>query len=323
MIGIASMQCHSMMMMRRMTQGSVAANLSLRRQTLSTTNTNTNANTNTNTNANTNANSNGGFTTAAALVTSTISTNGVATITLNDPDRLNALTAPMGDQLTALVRDLQCDQGLRACVLTGAGKAFSSGGDLDFLEDRTRSPALENAETMRAFYDKFLVVRTMPVPVIAAINGAAIGAGLCLAAACDMRVVAESAKLGWTFATLGLHPGMAATHFTPQLLGTQTAASYLLTGRIFNGTKAVEMGLALEAHADTTSVLPAAQKLAEDIAAASPVAVRACTKSLRLGANQGLERALSREADCQAHSYASADMLEGLAAVRERRRPKF
>eukprot|EP00041_Stephanoeca_diplocostata_P013573 m.238329 g.238329 ORF g.238329 m.238329 type:complete len:182 (+) comp19388_c0_seq6:560-1105(+) len=138
-------------------------------------------------------------------------------------------------------------------------------GDMKFLKDRTESDALSNAETMRAFYERFLCVRSLDVPTIAAINGHAIGAGLCVACACDIRVCATTAKMGWTFVGLGLHPGMAATHFTPQIIGHQQAARWLLTGDTFTGDEAVAMGLVVEAT-ESERVVPRALELADTIA---------------------------------------------------------
>lgn len=257
-----------------------------------------------------------------ASVLVNVESNGVATLTLSDPERMNALTESLGDDLSRVVKELKTDKSLRAVVLTGAGRAFSAGGDLNFLTDRTKSDALSNTDTMLAFYNRFLSVRTLPVPVIAAINGPAIGAGLCLAGACDMRVAATTATLGWTFATLGLHPGMAATHFTPLILGPQLAARMLLTGEVIDGAEAKRIGLVLEAL-PKEDVVRYSQDLAAKIAAASPVAVRSCVQSLRLKLDAGLQQALAREADSQAHSYASPDILEGIQAIREKRKPKF
>ena len=135
---------------------------------------------------------------------------------------MNALTEPMGDALTGVVTRLQSDPGVRCAVLTGAGRAFSAGGDLDWLMQRHRDTPENNISVMTKFYKRFLVMRQIPVPVIAAINGPAIGAGLCLAVGgADVRVASSGAKLGVTFTKLGLHPGMAATHFLPQLVGPQ------------------------------------------------------------------------------------------------------
>lgn len=255
-------------------------------------------------------------------VQTTVDDLGIATITLNVPSKLNALTEAVGDEFAATVKRLGCDPRLRVAILTGAGKAFSAGGDLQFLEDRTRDTPLRNAERMRQFYSRFLSIRSLPVPTIAAINGPAVGAGLCLAAACDMRLAAAGARLGWTFATLGIHPGMAATHFTAQILGPQMAAKLLLTGEIITGEEAARIGLVMEAL-PADDVLPRAHHIAAQIARASPVCVRSLTTSLRLKQDQGLEAALIREADAQSHTYASPDLLEGLRAIRERRSPVF
>lgn len=248
--------------------------------------------------------------------------SGVVTLTLNRPDQLNALTEPMGDALVHVVARLRERQDLRAVVLTGAGRAFSSGGDLSFLVERSETDAQANSERMRSFYRRYLAIRDLPVPVIAAIQGAAIGAGLCLAAACDLRIAATSAKLGFTFVQLGLHPGMGATHLLPRLIGHQNASRLLLTGEVIDGDEALRMGLVLES-VDVAHVYRRAREVARQIAGAGPIAVRSCVRSLRIASDDGFEHALWREADAQAHCYASQDLREGIAAIQERRAPKF
>lgn len=247
---------------------------------------------------------------------------GVYIVTLNRPGRLNALTEPLGESFSEALRDLSQRPDLRAVVLTGAGRAFSSGGDLDFLEERAASSAQANSERMRAFYRRFLAVRELPVPVVAAVNGPAIGAGLCLALACDLRVAARYAKLGFTFVKLGLHPGMAASFLLPALVGHQVASRLLLTGDVIDGEEAERLGLVAEA-VDSGEVLPRATDLARRMAEAAPVAVRSCVRSLRLGSELDLERALWREADAQAHCYGTEDLQEGIGAIKERRAPRF
>lgn len=187
---------------------------------------------------------------------------------------------------------------------------------------RSKDTPLSNSMVMRDFYARFLGLRALPVPVIAAINGPAIGAGFALSLACDVRIVASDAKVGLTFATLGLHPGMGSTHFLPYLIGHERAAKLLLTGCVISGTEAASLGIASESVAKE-EVMSAALKLARQIASASPAAVRATTRSLRMKAEVGLEHALQREADCQAHSYNMPDLLEGLEAVKAKRPPKF
>jgi len=251
--------------------------------------------------------------------------DGVAVITLNDPKRLNALTADMGDEFSAIVDSLTKDacQGVGAVVLTGSGRAFSAGGDLDFLRDRSNDTPSRNAVIMRRFYERFLSVRRLPVPVIAALNGPAIGAGLCLAVACDVRVAFSKAKLGVTFVNLGLHPGMGCTHFLPKVVGQQQASRLMLTGDVVSGTEAKEIGLALKVYDSPEECLQGAISLAGRMAKAAPIAVRSCARSLRMAQDDGLEKALWREADAQSQCYNTDDLKDGIEAVAEKRAPRF
>eukprot|EP01116_Phalansterium_solitarium_P005549 TRINITY_DN1732_c0_g1_i2.p2 TRINITY_DN1732_c0_g1~~TRINITY_DN1732_c0_g1_i2.p2 ORF type:complete len:315 (+),score=29.76 TRINITY_DN1732_c0_g1_i2:53-946(+) len=256
------------------------------------------------------------------LVVVNNSKDGVTTITLNTPKNFNALTVEMGDRFKDAVRRVGEDRSVRVVVLTGAGKAFSAGGDLDFLINRASETPQNNSLIMRQFYQRFLEIRKLPVPVISAINGAAVGAGLCLAMATDLRIAAKEARLGVTFAGLGIHPGMGATFFLPKLLGNQIASRLLLTGELIDGVEAERIGMVLQA-VDADKVLPTAQDMARRIADQSSVAVQTCVRTLRTNQETGLEAALWREADSQAICYASPDLKEGVAAVREKRKPNF
>jgi len=246
----------------------------------------------------------------------------VCVVSLNQPERLNALTVAMGEAFEASMQELARREGLRAVVLTGEGRAFSAGGDLAFLEARASGSAQHNSEEMRAFYRRFLSLRQLPVPVLAALNGPAIGAGLCLALACDLRVCAKNAKLGLTFVGLGLHPGMGATFTLPALVGQQAASRLLLTGEVVDGEEALRLGL-VAAAVEPAEVLEATLALARRMAANAPVAVRGTVRSLRLQAEPGLEAALWREADAQAHCYETRDLRRGIEAVREKKQPAF
>ena len=252
-------------------------------------------------------------------------TDGVAVLTLDDPDRRNAMTVEMGAALADRCAQLMATPDLRAVVVTGTPPAFSAGGDLGMLEDlgqRTRDEGFDAADTMRSFYRRFLTVRDLPVPVVAAINGHAVGAGLCVALACDLLLVADDAKVGLNFSRLGLHPGMGGSWLLPRLLGRQRAAEWLYTGRLVPGSEAADQGLALESL-PADEVLPRALSLARDIAAASPVVVRQLKETLAASETSDLAEALDREAACQAISYGTQDLVEGLAAGRERRSPSF
>lgn len=245
----------------------------------------------------------------------------VATVTLNDPRRRNAMTPELGDALAAAVARLRDEPGVRAVVLTGAGEAFSGGGDLKMLERLRAARFMEARAFMLDFYARYLSVTGIAVPTVAAVRGAAIGAGLCVALACDLCVVDEDAKLALNFAQLGLYPGMGATYLLPRRVGAQRAAELLLTGRRFDGREAARIGVALEAVA-AAEVLPRAQALAAQIARNAPLAVRALKASLGLDP-AALRAALESEAFRQAESYGSADLGEGLAAAVERRAAVF
>lgn len=251
--------------------------------------------------------------------------HGIAVVTLNEPERLNAMTVAMGEALEQVFDGLAQDDGLRVAVLTGAGRAFSAGGDLDMLEDyarRTREEGWSAEEAMWAFYSRFLALRRLPVPLVAAVNGHAIGAGFCVALGCDLVYLAEDAKLGLNFTRIGLHPGMGGSWLLPRAAGTQRGAELLYTGRIIDGATAASYGIGLAAL-PTDQVLPRALTLAEDIAASAPGVVRGLKASLRLSPDNDLESQLRREAEMQTIDYGSPDIVEGLAAVREKRRPRF
>lgn len=245
----------------------------------------------------------------------------VAVLTLNDPARRNAMTPALGDALRDAVTALRDDGAVRAVVLTGAGAAFSGGGDLEMLRRLQSARFLEARDFMLGFYARYLSLTELAVPTVAAVHGAAIGAGLCVALACDLCVFDEDARLALNFTQLGLHPGMGATYLLPRRAGAQRAAELLYTGRRFDGREAVAMGLGLEA-VPAPRTLERALTLAQDIARSAPLAVRGLKEALGVD-RAALRRALEHEALRQAESYASADLSEGLAAVGSRRSPAF
>ncbi len=245
----------------------------------------------------------------------------IVTFVLDDEKRKNAMSPELGDALERAVREVAADGTVRAVVLTGAGDAFSAGGDLSMLE-RLRTVDTEEARAfMRRFYARYLSVLDLEVPVVAAVRGAAIGAGLCVALACDLCIVDEDAKLALNFVALGLYPGMGATYFAPRRAGAERAAELLMTGRRFDGRAAVRMGLALEA-VPSAEVLGRARSLATSMGDGAPLVVRALVRRLRPDP-KALADALDAEAREQAKSYASRDLAEGLRSIAEKRRPRF
>lgn len=256
-----------------------------------------------------------------ALVLQSIDSNGVATLTLNDEANLNAMSDEMAHEFAAAVTTLKGSKNLRAVILTGAGKAFSAGGHLSMLESKRAKTPAENRKGMLEFYNSFLCMRDLNVPLIAAINGAAVGAGLCVACACDFRVASDTTKLGFTFLKLGLHPGMGATYFVPRIVGTSAATELLVTGRVIAADEALRIGI-VSRVVPAVDVMKAATAIAGEILTCAPEATRQLLNTMR-GAPEDLNKALEREAECQSVNYAGAEFAEGVSAVKEKRSPSF
>jgi enoyl-CoA hydratase/carnithine racemase len=245
----------------------------------------------------------------------------IASLVLARPAARNAMTVEMGKQVSDAVKFIARSPA-RVVIVRGAGPCFSAGGDLGFLEERLKSNSAENHQTMRRFYDDYLSIRTLQVPTIAALHGAAIGAGLCFAMACDMRLCAEGTKLAVNFVKLGLHPGMGATWFLPRLVGPARAAELLMTGRTVDAGEAFAIGLVNELTPGD-GLVERARELAKDIAAAGPLAVMQVKQSLTADSAAELNDLLEVEATAQAMNYSTKDLAEGVRAVKEKRAPKF
>jgi enoyl-CoA hydratase/carnithine racemase len=226
---------------------------------------------------------------------------GIGVVTLSDPGALNAMSPAMAADFSSLTTQLHQRDDLRVLVVTGKGRAFSAGGDLAMLREKTQQPEAQNRSEMLAFYQAFLGIRDLGVPLIAAINGAAVGAGLGLACACDWRLTVPHAKFAANFIHLGLHPGMGVSYTLPQIVGPARATDLLLSGRLFRGLEAEEMGLVqqvVEVDDFDACYMDCAQMLAQK----APTAVRALLQSLR-GDPQQLSTVLEREAHCQALNF--------------------
>ncbi len=248
--------------------------------------------------------------------------DGVVLVTLDLPDRRNMMSAPMTASWGRAIAALRADDGVRAVVVTGAGSAFCAGGDLSWIGAEREAPVEALRARMMTFYRTWLAVRALEVPTIAAVNGAAVGAGLALALACDLRYAAEDATLGVPFTTLGMHPGMGTTYLLPQVAGPGVAREMLLTGRMLSGTEAAAAGVVTRA-VPRSEVLDTALAAAARVAAAAPVATRLTTRALADGGPVTLDAALEWEALAQGVTLATDDLQEGLAAVREKRPPRF
>ena len=246
--------------------------------------------------------------------------DAVAVLTLALPERRNAMTAELTAAWVDAVEALRSDRDVRAVVVTGEGSAFCAGGDLSWLGESPDLTVSDLRARMLPFYRSWLSVRTLDVPVLAAVNGPAVGAGLCLALACDLRYAAPGATFSAPFARLGMHPGMAATYLLPELVGLARARDLLLTGRRVDAAEAVAIGL-VNGVAD--DVLAHTLDVAQGIADSAPIAVRLTKTALAYSGHHSIDAALDWEGLAQPVTMASADLREGLAAQAERRAPRF
>jgi len=250
---------------------------------------------------------------------------GIVTLTFNRPESRNAMTPAMGEEMIRAVQEVRGDVTARVLVVTGEGKAFSSGGDLAMLA-RDAGLGNESGPTMagspRDFYNRFLAIRQLAIPTIAAINGHAIGAGLCFALACDLRIAVADAKMGMTFTKLGLHPGMGATFFLPRLIGTARACELFFTGRVIDAAEAERWGI-LNRVVRREEFPAAIASLSREIAGAAPIAVRMVKKAIYRGTEHSLDDMLDYESLQQSITFTTDDAREGIRAIMEKRTPSF
>lgn len=236
---------------------------------------------------------------------------GVRTITLNAPDRLNALDRPLLDELRSAVREVAEDAAARALVVTGAGRGFCAGADLDGLfGDRTR-PTGVLRQVLLDVYDAFLPLRDLTIPTISAVHGPAVGAGLNIALACDVIVAGPGAKFGPTFTSIGLHPGGGCTWMLTQRVGAGNAAALLYAGDLVDASTALRLGLAQELVDDPKA---RAAELAVLYASRSPRLMADVKETVRVATTSDLATTLDVESWAQASSLAS----EEFAAFAER-----
>jgi enoyl-CoA hydratase/carnithine racemase len=246
----------------------------------------------------------------------------IARLYLARPESRNAMTQAMGDEVERAVHEINTSPEVRVVVVRGDGKSFSAGGDFEMLQVRARAKEEENRSAMQRFYRSFLAVRALRAPSIAVLHGAAMGAGLCLAMACDLRIAAAGTKLGLNFVRVGLHPGMGATWFLPRLVGPSRATELLLTGRTLEAEEALAMGLVHQVRPQP-DLEQAVQALADEMAAGAPVAVAQTKATLQGSLDRTLGEALTEEANAQAVDFGTRDLGEAILAFGEKRKPRF
>jgi 2-(1,2-epoxy-1,2-dihydrophenyl)acetyl-CoA isomerase len=247
----------------------------------------------------------------------------VTTLTLNRPDRLNALNNDLSTAINDALTRIANDSSTHVVILTAAGRAFCAGGDLSAIgKGRERGDATELAPILRAGMQSVLKMRTMPQPVIAAVNGPAAGAGMNLALAADIRIASEDAVFGQNFAKVGLFPDYGGTYFLPQLVGPSIAAEMFYLGDMIDAKTALRLGIVN--HVVPGDKLEAeARALAEKIASGPQVAIRAVKQTLFARDQHALVEALEREVEHQLKCFHSHDCQEGIRAFLEKRAPNF
>lgn len=248
---------------------------------------------------------------------------GIATITLNRPERMNAFTWEMIDAWADALVECRSNDAVSVVIVTGAGKAFCSGGDIGEMRKRGDRTPLERKAELESHVHKIpLALEALDKPVIAAINGAATGAGLDLALMTDLRLAAESARLGETYVKVGLVPGAGGAWFLPRLVGTAKALELFWTGDIIDAREAERIGLVNKVVPDA-ELMSVTRALAEKIAAGPPLSVRLVKRAVREGLRSDLRTSLDLISSHYAVAATSADHREAVAAFHEKRKPAF
>lgn len=244
---------------------------------------------------------------------------GVATVTLDRGDKKNALTPQMRERLPEIFQELQTDPSVRAIVLTGAGQDFCAGADLGGIGGSDIATSMARVRTLHRM---MLAIAGTDKPVIAAVCGVAVGVGWSMALACDLVIAATDARFRFAYRHIGLAPDGGASWLLSQHVGLMRAKELIYSGRFVSGTEALTLGLALDAL-PPDQVLARAEAIARDYAAAPTLALMMAKRQFDAAGAQTLEQALALEANMQPLMSRTADVVEGVAAMRERRAPVF
>lgn len=226
-------------------------------------------------------------------------TDGIATITLNRPDKLNAYTTPMGDEVTRAIRGCRDDNEVRAIILTGAGRGFCAGVDLEHLKVHEAGGNAAAGSGPKLGEEDFLKKLPLelvefPKPIIAAVNGAAVGVGITMILPCDVRIAAPGVKMGVVFTKLGILPGLGSTHLLPQLVGRAKALELVLTAKIILSEEAESIGL-VNKVVPADELMKAAREWAALMAEKRPEVIAAAKQVINYGQDHSMEEAMRNE----------------------------
>jgi enoyl-CoA hydratase len=248
--------------------------------------------------------------------------DNICTLCLDRPQAFNSMDERLAEDFQKALEEIEKNPKIKVLIVTGAGKAFCAGADLKMLSNWIQANPPREEQEIFDFYQCFLGITRLKIPTIAALNGLAIGAGGCLALACDMRIAAQEAKLGFTFIKLGINPGMGSEYFLSQLVGPSRALELLMTGDILTAEEALQVGL-------VNKVVPLKKlkeyvtKFAGGIAAMPASPIRVIKESIYSAMGSTLTDVLRKEASHQAGFFQTNYPREGIRAVQEKRAPRF
>ena len=250
--------------------------------------------------------------------------DGIATITLNRPDRLNAFNLEMIDLWVDALRDARANDAVQVVVVTGAGRAFCSGGDVGNMaaRDRNQLSGLDHKRSLELIHRVPLALNDLDKPVIAALNGAAVGAGLDMALMCDLRYAAEGARFSEGYVKVGLIPGDGGTFFLPRLVGVAKALELFWTGDFVDAREAERIGM-INRVVPADGLLPTVYELAGRIARGPSLAIRTTKRAVYQSLDSSLPQMLDYELDAQLQCFRSGDAAEGIQAFVAKRSPVF
>jgi enoyl-CoA hydratase/carnithine racemase len=249
--------------------------------------------------------------------------SGILTITLNRPDKLNAFIGHMRRDLAEALEAAGSDRGVRVVVITGAGRAFCAGGDVNFMAElMERHDSEEFARILGSGRRVITSIRQMTKPVIAAVNGVASGAGCNLALACDLRIASTNATFSQSFLKVGLHPDWGGTYFLPRLLTPNKVCELFFLGEAIDASEAARLSLVNQV-VSPEDLEAATQQLAERLRAAPPIALAAAKQAVYASQAADLDEMLRYETEAQLRCFESEDGREGVRAFIEKREPTF
>jgi enoyl-CoA hydratase/carnithine racemase len=249
--------------------------------------------------------------------------DGIGTLTLNRPEKLNAFAGRMRDEIAEALEELDQDEAVRVIVVTGAGRGFCAGADIGYMAELVER---RDVEAMSALVEAgrrvVMAIRRSPKPVIASVNGVAAGGGANLALGCDLRIAGDAAKLGQTFNRIGLHPDWGGTYFLPRLVGPAKALELFWTADLVDAAECLRLGL-------FNRVVPQAElnqvtrEVSRTLAAKPPLALALAKQAVYQSWSSSLVEMLDYELDAQLRCFESGDAAEGMRAFLEKRTAKF